>query len=141
MGCSRKGENNLSVFCKRDYIIQSIVRYIMYISYYGKIFIVVKIVNSMKYFTKREKIDQLIIEQIIPCVNNSDLDYEKTLHEIMNKMNCSRNAAEDSLRSHIPNHIKEVHILTIPESKVEDWLESIKKRKEQINNEIKEVGL
>lgn len=78
-----------------------------------------------------------IANQIIPCLKNRDLDYQKTIAAICAETHSTINLAEEMLRTLIPNQIKEIHLLTIPDEKVKSWLEEM----QETNKEIKEAGL
>jgi len=91
----------------------------------------------MVYITNKQKMLDFITNQIIPCIKNRDLDYQKTIAAICAETHSTINLAEEMLKTLIPTQIKEIHILTIPDEKVKTWLDEMK----ETDKEIKEAGL
>lgn len=95
----------------------------------------------MIYFSNKKKIADLLQEVIIPALKKKDLDYEKCITAIMKETNASRNVVEEVIRAHIPSEMQEIHLLTLPDKKIEGLLQELRKEEEEINKELKEAGL
>jgi hypothetical protein len=97
----------------------------------------------MKYITKDEKLKEFIENKIIPVIKTKDLDYYKLLSYIEEHTGYSKSRIDEALLVYIRSkRIKEIRLLTVPDEKIEDWLELQKeheKIKEETEQDIKEV--
>jgi hypothetical protein len=85
----------------------------------------------MKYFSKKDKIQEFIRERVIPAVKIKDLDYEKVVEEIQKKTLSERKMIEEVIGSFVPKEMKEIRILTIPDEEINDWLSAIVKNEKE----------
>jgi len=97
---------------------------------------------ARKYISNREKIQNFLLEVIIPIIKKEkDLDYEKIINETAMHLGVSKNSVEENLRTFIDsNIIKEMktHVLTIPDKEVEGYFEAIKAKHDEIKKDIEE---
>jgi iron only hydrogenase large subunit-like protein len=92
----------------------------------------------MTYISSKQKISKFITGTIIPALETRDLDYNKTIEEIMSETMCSRNTAEGVLRL-FRSKFKESHILTLSDERIKQIIDD--KKKVDIEAELKAVDL
>jgi len=86
---------------------------------------------SMSYQTNRAKIINFANDKIVPLLKEKDLEYKEVVQIISENVGCSSEMVIDGLKTLIPNKIKEIHVLTIPDEEVTNWLrDRINKEKE-----------
>jgi hypothetical protein len=95
-----------------------------------------------KYISKKEKLKEVIKKYIIPGVQKTDLDYYKILSELVREVGLSMEITEDTLKDFIRSGLlKEVRVITLPDEKVESWLEEQIKTEKEIKKELEEREL
>ena len=93
---------------------------------------------AFKYKSQNEKVKEIIEKYILPAIKNKDLDYEKTLSFIASESGVSRSTAQDVLLSYIQSgRIAELHLLALPDSKLDEWIKDIKKIEKEANEIVK----
>lgn len=95
----------------------------------------------MVYFSNKKKVEDILTKIIIPSLRKKDIDYDKLIQAIMSETLVSRNIIEDIIKTHIPNEIKEIHILTIPEEKIDGLLKELREEENSMLQDLKEAGL
>lgn len=93
----------------------------------------------MAYETQKEKVKNFIIEKIMPVLQNKDLDYYELINYIQEKTGQRQKLVEEVLLElKTSKVIKEHRILTIPDEKIQDWLDKVvsedKKAQEVVDN-------
>ncbi len=96
-----------------------------------------------KYVTSKEKIYNFILSNIMPVILEQDIDFEKTVLAVAKEMHVSYEQVEHVLSSMCPEKMKEIkiHVLTIPDTKIDDWMKDLKSKEQRLRNVEKEVGL
>jgi predicted membrane chloride channel (bestrophin family) len=87
----------------------------------------------MAYLSKKEliKVTTMIDTVILPMILKRDLDYDKVVNGMVQRLHIDKENIENVLNSYIQdNKIQEVHTLTIPDEKIKDWLDLVREEEE-----------
>lgn len=95
------------------------------------------------YQTQDERIIEFIDQNILPALTQKDLDYKKVVQLISIELGMRKDKVEKALDNLIAiGKMSEIHILTIPDDKIGDWLQDLKKYdeiKEEAPKELQEA--
>jgi len=91
----------------------------------------------MKYLSKREQLKDIIEKIVIPAIKKKDVDYYKLLIELIDRIGVSKEIVEDVLKSFIiSGKVKEIRVLTIPDEKINNWLDDLIKEEKQTKKDL-----
>ena len=97
----------------------------------------------MVYKTNREKVSEYFEKQIIPAINNQDLDYldyYKVLDGVSSDLSVSKNVIKAVLNDLISSgKLGEHRVLTISSKKVDNWLKNLVTREKETDEEVKKI--
>ncbi|MBU1121968.1 MAG: hypothetical protein KKF54_04650 [Candidatus Omnitrophica bacterium] len=97
-------------------------------------------IKMAKYTTTRQKVKDYIETNILSFLKQKDLNYNKVIELVKLKTSCSENLIQDILKEFINSgKINEIHILTIPDDKIDEWLQEIREMEAQKKIDDKEV--
>jgi uncharacterized membrane protein len=86
----------------------------------------------MNYTSKREKIREFLDKYIANWVKEKDLDYYKIVDLIKNEIRCDEKSVIEVLDNYVSsNLLKEIRLLTIPDEKINEYLDLLKKQEEK----------
>lgn len=87
----------------------------------------------MSYQSQREKVILFLNGQILPLLKKKDINYNELIFIIKENTFVNDNIIDEVIRSYIKQgKFKEIHILTIPDKEIENWLIENKKEEEEM---------
>jgi hypothetical protein len=94
-----------------------------------------------KYTSNRERLMDFIENTIIPTIKEQkDMNYYKLIDGLSEHFKVKKSLVESIINEYIDRkHIIEYRVLSIPEEKVDDWLNQTIRKKHQTTKEINEV--
>ena len=97
----------------------------------------------MSYQSKRQKISDFFDSKIYPLLKSNDLDYKEILKVIQENTYATESMIEEVIRNKVMmKKIKEIHILTIPDEEIPNFLERLKiieKEKEKTKEDLDKI--
>lgn len=93
-----------------------------------------------QYESQEEKINNFLDNKIIPILKKKDLDHDKVIKAICLELGIKKEKVEQSISNLIElGKIKEIHILTIPNDQLDNWLKDFFEKEKEEKKEVKKV--
>lgn len=95
-----------------------------------------------QYESQDEKVNNFLENTLLPLIKeaNKDIEFNEVVQQCSLHLNVKEEKIKEGLNRFIKSgKIKEIHIITIPDSEVQDWLNNLVKKDKEVNEELKEL--